>query len=129
MKDAFMTESVALSNAANTVNTNGILLPQQAVRPFTNDIRVRLSTTAATGANNKNLTIVLQASNEAAANYANVTGLSSIVIAEVATAYAATEREITLPPETDKLYLRASCTGEANGGDASDGTLTIEVIG
>lgn len=128
MKDAFTSKSVALPNAANTVNTNGIQLAQQAVRPYTEQIRVRISTTAATGANDKNITIVLQGSNEAAANYTNITGISTIVINEASSAYAATEREIALPPEANVLYIRASATGEANGGDASDGDLTIEVL-
>jgi len=34
---------------------------------------------------------------------------------------------IALPPNV-KRYIRATCTGEANGGDASDGTFKIEVL-
>jgi hypothetical protein len=129
MKDNLLIESVALPNAANTANTTGLLLPQQAVRPFTNDIRVQLTTTAGTGANNKNITITLQASNEAAANYAAISELATLVINEETSAYPATTREVTLPPNLNKLYIRASAVGEANGGDASDGDLTISIIG
>lgn len=128
MKDNLLTQSVALPNAANTANTNSIELPQQAKRPYTEQIRVRLKTTAATGANDKNITITLQASNEAAANFANIADLATLVINEGSSAYAATEREIALPPELNKKYLRASAVGEADGGDASDGTLTVEIF-
>jgi hypothetical protein len=55
--------------------------------------------------------------------------LATLVINEETSAYPATTREVTLPPNLNKLYIRASAVGEANGGDASDGDLTISIIG
>lgn len=127
-KDANLKQSVALPNAANTVNTNSIDLGVSTGFPITEKFQVRLSTTAATGANDKNVTIVLQGSNEAAANFANIAGLDTLVINEGSSAYAATNKEISLPPGLDKRYIRASAAGEANGGNAADGTLTVELL-
>jgi len=127
-KDAQLQQSVALPNAANTVNTTSIDLGVATSFPVTDKCKVRISTTAGTGANNKNVTISLQASNEAAANFTNVSNVKTIVIPEVSTAYAATERTFALPPDLNKRYIRASAVGEANGGNAADGTLTIELV-
>lgn len=127
-KDANLKQSVALPNAANTANTNSIDLGTAEGFPLNEKMGVRISTTAATGANDKNITIVLQASNEAAANFTNVTEVASVVINEGSSAYAATNRDVSLPPGFAKRYIRASATGEANGGNAADGTLTIELL-
>lgn len=127
-KDSNLKQSVALPNAANTANTNSIDLGAADGYPSSGKFAVRLSTTAGTGANDKNVTIVLQGSNEAAANFTNITELASVVINEGSSAYAATNRDVTLPPGFAKRYIRASATGEANGGDASDGTLTVELL-
>jgi hypothetical protein len=127
-KDANLKQSVALPNAANTVNTNSIDLGTTVGFPLNEKIGVRLSTTAGTGANDKNITAVFQASNEAAANFTNITELATTVINEGSSAYAATNRDVQLPPGFAKRYIRASATGEANGGDASDGALTIELL-
>jgi len=125
MNDASLTKSVALPNAANTTNTGVIALPQAAQRPFTTNFRVVLSNTEATGANTKNVTYTVYGSNEA--NGANATALRSFVVAGNGTAHPASEREIYLDPETNKSYIFGSATGEANGGDAADGTLTIKI--
>lgn len=127
-KDSNLKQSVALPNAANTVNTNSIDLGSAAGYPVTKEFAVRLSTTAATAANDKNVTIVLQSSNEAAANFTNIAELATVVINEGSSAYAATNRDVTLPPGFAQRYIRASAAGEANGGDASDGTLTVELL-
>jgi hypothetical protein len=128
-KDSSLKQSVALPNAANTTNTSSIDLGSAQGYPVTEKFGVRLSTVAGTGANNKNVTIVFQGSNEAAANFTNITGPSTVVIPEVATAYAATNRDIMLPPGFAKRYIRVSATGEANGGNAGDtGTMTIELL-
>ena len=127
-KDSNLKQSVALPNAANTANTNSIDLGAADGYPSTGKFAVRLSTTAATGANDKNVTAVLQGSNEADANFTNISELASVVINEGSSAYAATNRDVTLPPGFAKRYIRASATGEANGGDASDGTLTVELL-
>lgn len=127
-KDSNLKQSVALPNAANTVNTNSIDLGAADGYPSSGKFAVRLSTTAGTAANDKNVTIVLQASNEAAANFTNISELASVVINEGSSAYAATNRNVNLPPGFAKRYIRASATGEANGGDASDGALTVELL-
>lgn len=127
MKDATLRQSVALPNAANTVNTNTIELPQQATRPFTTDIRVRISNTVATGANTKNINYVLYGSNES--NGGNAVAASAVfTVAGNAANHAASAREVYLGPELDKKYVFASATGEANGGNAADGTLTVEIV-
>jgi len=129
LKDALLTESVALPNAANTVNTGAIDLGTAAPFPTSERFAVKLSTEAATGANNKNITIVLQASNESNANFSNITGLSTLVVTDNnAAGYPAASREVQLPPGLNKRYIRASATGEANGGNASDGDLTVQLL-
>lgn len=126
MKDALLKKTAAMPNAANTVNTNTIALPQQAVRPFNTNFRVRLYNTVATGANSKNIHYRLYATNES--NGANATLVQNFTVAGNAANHAASERELYLPPELDKSYIYASALGEANGGDASDGTFGIEIV-
>lgn len=127
MKDATLRQSVALPNAANTVNTNTIELPQQAVRPYTTNIRVRLYNTVATGANSKNIAYTLYASNES--NGANaVVASQTFTVAGNGTNHAASDREVYLAPELDKKYVFASATGEENGGNAANGTLYVEIV-
>jgi hypothetical protein len=128
LKDALLSKSVALPNAANTVNTPSVDLGTASPWPTSERFAVKLSTTEGVGANSKNITVVLQASNEAAANFANVTGLSTLVIAESSSAYPPSERIVQLPPGLNKRFIRASATGEANGGNASNGALTVELL-
>jgi hypothetical protein len=125
MKDASLIKTAALPNAANTVNTSVIALPQSALRPFTTDFRVRIKNTVATGANSKNITYRLYGSNEA--NGANATELRAFVVAGNAANHAASDREFYLDPEFGKTYIFGSATGEANGGNAGDGTFTVEI--
>lgn len=127
-KDANLKQSIALPNAGNTVNTNSIDLGTTQGFPLNEKVGVRLSTTSGVGANDKNITAVFQASNEAAANFTNITELATVVINEGSSVYAATNRDVQLPPGFAKRYIRASATGEANGGDASNGALTIELL-
>jgi hypothetical protein len=58
--DAKLSGGAALSNAANTVNGNAIDLAQVTPFPTTGRMRLRIVTTAATGANDKNVNIRLQ---------------------------------------------------------------------
>jgi hypothetical protein len=125
MNDASLTKSAAMPNAANTVNTAVIALPQSAVRPFTSQFRVVLSNTVATGANTKNVTYTVRGSNEA--NGANSVALRAFTVAGNGTNHPASSREIYLDPEAGVSYLFASALGEANGGDAGDGTFTLKV--
>jgi hypothetical protein len=127
MKDNSLLKTAAMPFAANTVNTNTIALPQQAVRPFNNSFRVRIYNSVATGANTKNINYSLYASNEAnGANASLVQG--AFVVAGNAANHAASNREVILPPNLDKSYIFASALGEANGGNAGDGTFGIEII-
>lgn len=126
MKDNLLIQTAALPNAANTVNTNTIALPQQSVRPFNTDFRVRLYNTIATGANSKNVNISIYGSNEA--NGANATLIQTFRVAGNAANVAASEREVYLPPEADKKYIFASAVGEVNGGNSADGTFGLEII-
>lgn len=127
MKDVNLRQTAAMPNAANTVNTNTITLPQQAVKPFTTQFRVRLYNGVATGANSKNITYTLYASNES--NGANATAISQgFVVAGNATNHVASDREVYVGPEVDKLYLFASALGEENGGNAGDGTFGVEIV-
>lgn len=127
MKDATLNQTAAMPNAANTVNTNTIALPQSATRPFTSDFRVRLYNGVATGANSKNVNYRLYASNEA--NGANAVPASEIfIVGGNAANHIASSREIHLRPELDKTYVFASATGEANGGNAGDGTFGVEIV-
>jgi hypothetical protein len=128
IQDALLAKSVALPNAANTVNTISIDLGHAKPFPTSERFNVNLRTTSGVGANNKNITIVLQGSNEASANFTNIAGLAPLVIPEVSTAYAATTRASKLPPAFAQRYIRASATGEANGGNASNGTVTVELL-
>lgn len=135
--------SVALPNAANTVNTNALDLfsaagqkvPATYPYPTTETVNVKILTTASTAANSKNINIVLQhtgaLSNGAVdtGNYANVATLGAPIkiVTGNSTAHAATTTNVKLPPGTLQ-FLRAQATGEANGGDASDGTMTLELV-
>lgn len=134
--------SVALPNAANTVNTNyldlfaaaGQKVPSTYPYPTTETVNVKILTTASTAANNKNINIVLQhtgaLSNGAvdSGNYANIPTLGAPIkiVTGNATAHAATTTTTKLPPDCLQ-FIRAQATGEANGGNASDGTLTLEL--
>lgn len=126
LKDATLIVTAALPNAANTVNTNGIDLGATTPYPAVEKFQVEVATTAGTGANNKNVTIVIQDSADNS-SFTNVATLKSVVIPEVSTAYAATTEVYALPPDV-RQYIRASATGEANGGDASDGDLTVSLL-
>lgn len=125
--DASLKANVALPNAANVANTNVVDLGSTTPFPLTEKFQVKIETSAATAANSKNVNVVLQSSNEASANFANIADFSTLVVAGGASARSASSRGIQLPPNT-KRYIRAQATGEANGGDASDGTLTISLL-
>lgn len=129
MKDNTLIVTGAMPNAANAVATNLITAPQQIKRPYSTSFRVKLSNTVATGANSKNINYALWGTNgNAESNGGNATLIGSFVVAGNGTAHPVSNREIALPPNLDKLKLYATATGEANGGDAGDGTFTLEVI-
>lgn len=128
--DAAKLASVALPNAGNTVTTDSIDLGN--AEPYPVELfQVRIKTTLAAGANSKNINISLQASNESSANFVNVAGLPPIVLTVTDAAgggYPAAVTRVSLPPGFAKQYLRLSATGEANGGNAANGTLEIAIV-
>jgi hypothetical protein len=126
MKDSTLRQAAAMPNAANTTTTNTIDLHQQALRPFTTQFRVRLANSVATGANSKNITYAVKASNEA--NGANSVTVQSYVVAGNAANHPASARELYLPPELNKRYLFATATGEADGGNAANGEFAVEIV-
>ena len=128
LRDALISATVAgptTTNVAATVNTPGIDLTQAVPFPIGDKITVRLTGSAGNSANNKNLNYVLQHSaDNNTSNYVNIPTLGAPVAvhAGVNAAIAASTDLIALPPGT-KEFIRAQCTGEANGG--FDGSVTI----
>lgn len=127
LKDALLSATTALPNAGNTVNTSGIDLGSATPYPVTENFTAKISTAAATGANNKNITLVFQDSADNS-TFANVAGLGTLVVTDDnGGGYPAGSLEVSLPPGT-RRYLRASATGEANGGNAADANVTVELL-
>lgn len=129
IKDAALKVTAALPNAANTVNSNVIDLGATTPFPVTEQITLRLSTTAGNGANAKNINIRVMHSAEANANFTNVAELANpaLRVTESGGSYAAGEANLALPPGI-KRYLKFAALGEANGGDASNGTFSAELL-
>lgn len=127
LQDASVNKSVALPSGATTANTNSVDLGDAAPFPITESFHVKLSTTAATGANNKNITIKLQDSADNS-SFANIAELGALTLTDNNGAgYSAGTLTVQLPPDT-RRYVRAQATGEANGGNAADGTLTVAFL-
>lgn len=121
--------NVAMPNAANTVNSNTIDLGANAAYPITESFAVKVTGATATGANSKNVNVVLQHSNEAAANFVNIGGLGApvLVLAGNSANVIGGNVTVTLPPGV-RRYVRAQATGEANGGNAADGNITLQLL-
>jgi hypothetical protein len=129
LQDALLSANAALPNAANTVNTNGIDLGATSPYPVTEKITVKIETTAGNGANNKNINLRLMdsADNSTFANVALVANPCLRVTDADNAGYAASSVTLSLPPNI-RRYIRATALGEANGGDASNGTFTIKLL-
>lgn len=127
LQDASLSKNVALPNAANTANTNAVDLGQVTPFPITEAFHVKLSTTTGNGANNKNITIKLQDSADNS-SFTNIAALGALTVTDNnAAGYPAGSLTVSLPPAT-RRYIRAQATGEANGGNASNGTLTVDLL-
>jgi hypothetical protein len=127
LQDESLTKTVALPNAATTANTNSVDLGKALPFPITEAFHVKLSTEAATGANNKNITVRLQDSADNT-TFANIAELGALTVTDANGAgYPVGTLTVQLPPDT-RRYLRAQATGEANGGNASDGDLTVSFL-
>lgn len=129
IQDAELQKTTTFGNVAFVANGNTIDLRAVTPYPVTERLAARITTTAGTNAaNNKNINITVQHSDvDLNANFTNIAELAPLTIMEVATAYAATERDVTLPPST-KRYVRLRIAGEANGGNANDGTATLKFL-
>lgn len=117
---------VALPNAANTVTTNGIDLGNATTFPLTTRFTVKVTTGQSTGANSKNINVVLQDSADNS-SFANIVGSGPVVIAGNAANFPSSTTNFALPPAT-RRYIRASATGEANGGNAADNNITVQLL-
>ena len=125
--DAELTKSVALPNAANTANTAGIDLGKALPFPITEAFHVKLTSSTGNGANNKNITIKVQDSADNT-TFANIAELGALTVTDNNGAgYPAGSLTVSLPPDT-RRYIRAQATGEANGGNAANGTLTVDLL-
>jgi hypothetical protein len=127
--DAGKSVSFTLPNAANTVNSNAIDLESAEPFPVTEQIGVRISITAANGANNKNINIRIQDSADGS-NWANVALLPNPALQSTdnnGAGHAAKSVVIALPANV-RRYIRAQAQGEANGGDSSNGTGKVELL-
>lgn len=129
IKDASLKVTSAQPNAANTVNSNSIDLGATTPFPVTEEIQVRVSLTASTGANNKNVNIRLQdsADNSNFANIANCPNPAIINADNNGAGHSAQNVVFHLPPVT-RRYIRAVALGEANGGNSADGTFSLELL-
>ena len=128
-KDAAKYVSGTLPHTNNTTSTNGIDL--EAVVPYPTTITARVSIVGGTGANNKNINIRLQDSaDNNVSNYANIALLANPVLRSLDqnnTTHANENVNVILQP-SGKRWVRAVALGEANGGDSSDGTFTLELL-
>lgn len=131
LKDALLSANVALPNAANTTCTNSLDLQAATPFPTTEKFQVLIETSTANGSNSKNINCRLQHSDDAnVANFVNIAELGNplLRVTDASNAgFPAANLRTALPP-TAKRYLRAVATGEANGGDAGGGTLTVTLL-
>lgn len=129
IKDADLAKTTTYGNVNFTANGNTLDLGQVLPYPVLEQVMAQIATTAGTNAaNNKNINITVQHSDvDLNANFTNIAELAPLTIMEVATGYAATTRNIALPPGT-KRYIRLRIAGEANGGNANDGTATLRLL-
>ena len=126
-KDASLSNSVALPVGATTANTTAVDLGKTLPFPITEKFVAKVTTTAASGANNKNITVRLQDSADNT-TFANIAEISALTLTDNNGAgYSAGELAVSLPPDT-RRYIRAQATGEANGGTASNGALTVDLL-
>jgi hypothetical protein len=127
LQDASLSKNVALPTGAATANTTGIDLGQATPFPVTEAFHAKISTTAAAGANNKNIVIKLQDSADNS-TFANIAALGALTVTDANGAgFPAGSLTVSLPPST-RRYVRGQATSEANGGASNNGTLTVDFL-
>ena len=137
VRDVNFIVTSALPNAANTVNTSGIDFwaganPPSGSLPYATTQYVWANvgcTTSGTGANNKNINVVLQDSADNG-NWTNLFAPGAIVYQTTDNnggGFNVSNKSFLLPPTT-RRYVRASATGEANGGNGTNGVLTFQLL-
>lgn len=127
LQDASLDKSVALPTGAATANTNAVDLGDAAPFPITESFHVKLTTSTAAGANNKNITVKLQDSADNT-TFANIAELGALTVTDNNGAgFPAGTLTVQLPPDT-RRYVRAQATSEANGGASNNGTLTVSFL-
>lgn len=127
-QDALLQVTTSLGD--NNATTRGNAIDLGAVNPFptTGKVTVQIATTAGNGANNKNVNIRLEHSDvNTNANFTNIAELAILTIPEVSAAYAATTRNVALPPSA-KRYIRTIAVTENTGGNASNGTVVLKIL-
>lgn len=130
IRDNELNVSAAMPNAANTVSTNIVDLGATTPYPTTEAFQAQVYSSTATGANNKNITFVLQHSDDTnVSNFANIGGLSSVLVVtdDDGGGYPAGSAVVQLPPGV-KRHIRAQATGEANGGNAANGAFGLRLL-
>lgn len=129
VRDINYIANIAMPNAANTVNTAGLDLIQATPYPTTEYVIAQILTSAGNGANNKNVNVVIQdsADNVTFANIALFAAPILTVTDNNGGGYPVGSANVLLPPSA-RRYIRAQATGEANGGNAANGTLTFQLL-
>ncbi len=124
-KDAALTRTVTLPNAAETKTTASVDLQAANPHPVTERIALKVTTTAATGVTDKLIVVSLQDSADNS-SFAPIAGTGTLTLEAAANAYPAGSLSVSLPAGT-RRYIRAAALGESGGGNASNGTLTLEL--
>lgn len=125
-KDASLTKTIALPSGAATAATASIDLGKTKPFPITEKFHCKLTTTAATGVNDKTIVLSLQDSANNS-SFAAIAGTGTLTIVAASSAYAAGSLTVSLSPGT-RRYIRAVAVGESGGGNASDGDLTLDLL-
>jgi hypothetical protein len=129
IEDASLQANTVLGVNNATTSTAGVDLGAEKPYPVTQRLTAQITTTAGTNAaNNKNVNITIQHSNvNLAANFVNIPELAPLTIPEVSAAYAATTRNVALPPNTAQ-FVRLRCNTENAGGNPNDGVATLKIL-
>ena len=129
IQDALLQTNTVLGINNATTSTAAIDLGTAVPYPVTERVVAQISTTAGTNAaNNKNVNITLQHSAvNTAANFVNIPELGAITIPEVSASYAATTRNVALPPNCAQ-FVRLLCKTENAGGNPNDGVATLKIL-